>query len=431
MRLDNMRIKNRNKKNRITKKNKLNKSNKIRKSQSGGVPILSIIEGNDEPSSPSPSAPSPSAPSQSAPSPSAPRLSIIDNDCEEQIQICKNQNEQLRHYIDNVIAENNAVKTELDQLKFPESDKPEIQAKRTGHVPYIKPKYMYAQIDSIELDMSNLDPRLEYVATLVRKEPFFGANTTNFFYKFHVTPPPDEIKFVTRWRQNRQVEIPFPATLFLRCQKDEKNNKLRIHGIYVITQETEVKKKNMPREAELIGIVKLDKKKDFYERDERDSKPVTRIDGVILHFDLKIMGHLTNMVFPTPNEDEVDNLARAIMDEKKSNIDQQISNYYLTRFHVHDLRTQTAYNMLKNATMTSEDLEKKKEISMSSPSPPPSSKFDISKVVTNAAVGTSKLLAKQLVAGGKRRKNIKYKTKKMKYKKNKKKNNRKTRVKMD
>jgi hypothetical protein len=339
---------------------------------------------------------------------------------------------QLRQYIDNVIAENNAVKTELDQLKFPESDKPEIQSKRAGNVPYIKPKYMYAQIDSIELDMSNLDPRLEYVATLVRKEPFFGGTTKNFFYKFHVTPPPDEIKFVTKWRQNRQVEIPFPATLFLRCQKDEKNNKLRIHGIYVITQETEVKKKNMPREAELIGIIKLDKKKDFYERDERDTKPVTRIDGEILHFDLKIMGHLTNMVFPTPNELEVDKLDRAIMDEKKSNIGQQISNYYLTRFHIHDLRKQTAYNILKNATMTSEDLEKK-DVS-TTPSPPsntPSSKFDISKGVANAAVGASKFLAKQFMSGGKRRKNIKYKTKKMKYKKNKKKNNRKTRVKMD
>lgn len=99
------------------------------------------------------------------------------------------------------------------------------------------------KLTSLELDMSNLDPRLEYVATLVRKEPFFGGTTKNFFYKFHVTPPSDEIKFVTKWRQNRQVEIPFPATLFLRCQKDEKKNKLRIHGIYVITQETEVKKK--------------------------------------------------------------------------------------------------------------------------------------------------------------------------------------------
>jgi hypothetical protein len=339
---------------------------------------------------------------------------------------------QLKQYIDNVVAENYAVTTELDQLKFPESDKPEIQAKRAGNVPYIKPKYMYAQIDSLELDMSNLDPRLEYVATLVRKEPFFGGNTKNFFYKFHVTPPPDEIKFVTRWRQNRQVEIPFPATLFLRCQKDEKNNKLRIHGIYVITQETGVKKKNMPREAELIGIIKLDKKKDFYERDERDNKPVTRIDGENLHFDLKIMGHLTNMVFPTPNEHEVDNLDRAIMDEQKSNIGQQISNYYLTRFHVHDFRAQTAYNILKNATMTSEDLEKK-DVS-TTPSPPsntPSSKIDISKGVANAAIATTRFIAKSLVGSGKRRRNVKYKTKKMKYKKNKKNKNRKTRVKME
>jgi hypothetical protein len=342
------------------------------------------------------------------------------------------ENNQLRYYLDNVIAENNTVKTELDQLKYPDSNNPEIQAKRAGNVPYIKPKDMYAQIDSIELDTRKLDPRLEYVATLVRKEPFFSGNTTNFFYKFHVTPPPDEIKFTTEWRQNRQVEIPFPAVLFLRCQNDEKKNKLRIHGIYVITQETEVKKKNMPDEAELIGIVKLEKKKDFYERDERDSKPVTRIDGKILHFDLKIMGHLTNMVFPRPNEHEVDNLDRAIIDEKKSNIGQQISNYYLTRFHVYDLRTQTAYNMLKKVTMTSEDLEKKKDVSTTPPpSNTPSSKFDISKGVANAAIGASKFITESLVGSGKRRRNVKYKTKKMKYKKYKKKNNRKTRVKME
>jgi len=370
----------------------------------------------------------------SVPEPSTPSLSTIDNgdDCQKKLQNCEYHYNQLRYYLDNVIAENNTVKTELDQLKYPDSNNPEIQAKRSGNVPYIKPKYMYAQIDSLELDMSKLDPRLEYVATLVRKEPFFGGTTKNFFYKFHVTPPPDEIKFVTKWRQNRQVEIPFPATLFLRCQIDEKNNKLRIHGIYVITQETKVRKKNMPREAELIGIIKLDKKKDFYERDERDTKPVTRIDGEILHFDLKIMGHLTNMVFPTPNEHEVDNLDRAIMDEQKSNIGQQISNYYLTRFHVHDLREQTAYNILKNATMTSEDLEKKKDVSTTpSPSNTPSSKFDISKGVANAAIATTRFIAGKLVSGGKRRKNIKYKTKKMKYKKNKRKNNRKTRVKME
>lgn len=361
--------------------------------------------------------------------PSATSLSIIDagHDCQKQLQDCENQNNQLRQYIDNVVAENSAVKTELDQLKFPESDKPEIQAKRAGHIPYIKPKYMYAQIDSIELDMSNLDPRLEYVATLVRKEPFYSGTTKNFFYKFHVTPPPDEIKFVTRWRQNRQVEIPFPATLFLRCQKDEKNNKLRIHGIYVTTRDTEVTKKNMPHEAKLIGITKLEKKEDFYKRDKRDNKAQTRIDGEILHFDLKIMGHLTEMVFPRPNEHEVDNLNRAIMDEKKSNIGQQESDYYVTRFHVHDIRSQTAYNVFKNATMTSEDLEKK-DVS-TTPSNTPSSNIDTSKNVANAAIATTRFISQSFLGSGKRRRNIKYKTKKMKYKKYKKKNNRKTRVK--
>jgi hypothetical protein len=77
-------------------------------------------------------------------------------------------------------------------------------------------------------------------------------------------------------------------------------------------------------------------------------------------------------------------------------------------------------------------LEKKKDVSTSSPpSNTPSSEIDISKGLDNAAVGASKFLAKQFMSGGKRRKNIKYKTKKMKYKKNKKKNNRKTRVKMN
>jgi hypothetical protein len=358
----------------------------------------------------------------SVPEPSAPSLSIIDNgnDCEKQLQNCENHYNQLRYYLDNVIAENNAVKTELDQLKYPDSDNPEIQAKRAGNVPYIKPKDMYAQIDTLKLDMNDPDSRLEYVATLVRTEPFFRGNTTNFFYKFNVTPPPDEIKFTTKWRQNRQVEIPFPATLLLRCQKDEKNNKLRIHGIYVVSSYTHIKTKKMPDAAELIGIVKLETKEQFYERDKRDNKPETRIDGKILHFDLKIIGHLTDMIFPKPNEHELENLRRAITPP---------GTYDLTRFYIHDIDEKEIYNMLKKSTTTSADLEKKKDVSTSSP--PPSSTFDISKGVANAAVGASKLLVGQLVRGGKRRKNIKYKTKKMKYKKNKKKNNRKTRVKIE
>jgi len=359
----------------------------------------------------------------SVPEPSAPSLSIINNgnDCQQQLQNCEYQYNQLRFHLDSVIAENNAVKTDLDKLKYPDSNNPEIQAKRDGDVPYIKPKYMYAQIDTLQLDMNDLDPRLEYVAQLVRTEPYFRGITTNFFYKFHVTPPPDEKKFTTEWRQNRQVEIPFPATLLLRCQKDE-NNKLIIHGIYVVSSYTHLKLNKMPDSAELIGIVKLDKKKDFYERDQRDNKPVTRIDGKILHFDLKIKGHLTEMVFPKPNEHELENLRRAITPP---------DTYDLTRFYIYDIDPQEIKNTVKK--MTSADVEKKEVSTTPSPPPPsntlPSSKPDISKVATNLAIGASKFLTGQLV-GGKRRKNIKYKTKKMKHRKYKKNKNRKTRVKM-
>jgi hypothetical protein len=333
------------------------------------------------------------------------------------------ENNQLRYHLDSVIAENNAVKTDLDKLKYPDSNTPEIQAKRAGDVPYIKPTYMYAQIESLELDMSNLDPRLEYVAQLVRTEPYFRRITTNFFYKFHVTPPPDEKKFTTEWRQNRQVEIPFPATLLLRCQKDE-NNKLIIHGIYVVSSITHLKINKMPNSAELIGIVKLEKKKDFYERDQRDNKPVTRIDGTTLHFDLKIKGHLTEMVFPNPNEHELENLHRAIT---------PADTYELTRFHIYDIDPQEIKNSVKK--ITSVDVEKKKEVSTTPPLPPPSntlpsSKPDISKGLSSAAIAASRFFTRKLVEGGKRRKNIKYKTKKMKYKKYKKNKNRKTIVKM-
>jgi hypothetical protein len=367
-----------------------------------------------------------SAPQLDNMSVSKPEPILYDESCKKQNDELKKsldnaiaENNQLRYYLDNVIAENNTVKTELDQLKYPDSNNPEIQAKRAGNVPYIKPKYMYAQIDTLQLDMNDLDPRLEYVAQLVRTEPYFRRITTNFFYKFHVTPPPDEKKFTTKWRQNRQVEIPFPATLLLRCQKDE-NNKLIIHGIYVVSSITHLKINKMPDSAELIGIVKLEKKKDFYERDQRDNKPVTRIDGTILHFDLKIKGHLTEMVFPNPNEHELENLHRAIT---------PADTYELTRFHIYDIDPQEIKNSVKK--ITSVDVEKKKEVSTTPPLPPPSntpsSKFDISKGVANAAIGASKFIA----GSGKRRRNVKYKTKKMKYKKYKKNKNRKTRVKME
>ena len=381
-----MRIKNRNKKNRITKKNKkLNKSNKIRKSQSGG-------EGNDEPSA--------------APSPSAPRLSIIDdNDCEEQIQICKNQNDELRHYLDNVIAENNAVKTELN--KFKTNAPPELQVKSAGEVPYIKAEYLYRQLDDIRLDMGNLDSRLTYVATLIRKQPYFKGTTKNFFYKFSIPPPPEEKMFTARW-QDTNIEIPFPAVLFLRCRS--KDNKLEIRGLYVVGQNTRMEARMQPYEVDLIGLIKLETKEEYYER-EKKNKPVTMASGEVKSFDLKIDGHEINITFTNPDEIQINNLKKAIEEEQKSATGTK-SNYALSRFNIDDVRIQKATDLIKDITSLG-------------PSPPP----DVSKGLAGAAIAASRFFAKKLagVAGGsgKRRRNVKYKTKKMKYK------NRKTRVKME
>jgi len=380
-----MRIKNRNKKNRITKKNKeLNKSNKISKSQSGG----------EEPS---------------APSPSAPSLSIIDNDCEEQLQICKNQNDELRHYLDNVIAENNAVKNELN--KFKTNAPPEFQVKSAGNVPYIKAEHLYKQLDDIGLDMGNLDSRLTYVATLIRKQPYFKGSTKNIFYKFYISPPPEEKMFTAHW-QDTDIEIPFPAVLFLRCRS--KDNKLEIRGVYVVGQNTRMEARMDPYEVDLIGLIKLETKEEYYERIKKN-KPVTMASGEVKSFDLKIDGHEINITFTNPDETQISNLKKAIEEEQKSATGTK-SNYALSRFNIDDVRIQKATDLIKDLTSLG-----------------PSKPTDVSKGVAGTALAATKFFVKRLagVSGGsgKRRRNVKYKTKKMKYKKII--NNRKTTVKME
>ena len=116
------------------------------------------------------------------------------------------------------------------------------------------------------------------------------------------------------------------------------------------------------------------------------------------------------MTFLNPDRTQIENLEKAIKGELSSATGSK-SNYLLTRFNITDIRVQNAYNLVKGLTSRGD----------SKPS-------DHGKTLANLLTSAAKYGAKRLfTGGGKRRKNIKYKTKKMKYKKNK---NRKTRVRM-
>ena len=133
----------------------------------------------------------------------------------------------------------------------------------------------------------------------------------------------------------------------------------------------------------------------------------------IKSFDLKINGHQVDMTFPHPDETQITKLKNAIKEEQMSATGIR-SNYALSRFNINDVRIQHAYNALKEATSAS----------------PSGTPLDVPKGLSSAAIAASRFFTRKLVEGGKRRKNIKYKTKKMKYKKYKKNKNRKTIVKM-
>jgi hypothetical protein len=325
---------------------------------------------------------------------------------------CQSQDDEIKllrynnHYLGQ---ENYRVHNELS--KFIRDAPPELQVKSAGEVPFIDAQYIFDQINDIGVvDKNKLDTRLIHVATLTRKEPFLRANTENSFYKFNVSPPPRE-KMFTAYLQNTPVEIPFPASLFLRYRKE--GNTLSLRGVYVVDQDTLMEARMNPYEVDLTGLIKLETEQQYNER-KKKLKPTKMISGDVSPFDMKILGHQMNMTFPNPEKKEIENLEKAIKGELSSATGAK-SNYLLTRFNITDIRVQNAYNLVKGLTSRGD----------SKPSDP-------GKIVATAATSAAKVGAKSLfnlfTRGGKRRKNIKYKTKKIKYKKNK---NRKTRVRIN
>uniref|UniRef100_A0A6C0I1H6 Uncharacterized protein n=1 Tax=viral metagenome TaxID=1070528 RepID=A0A6C0I1H6_9ZZZZ len=327
---------------------------------------------------------------------------------EAQLQGCTKKNEVLKKYLDyyvvnerqHLIAENIKLQDELTHLKFSDVAPVEYQVRSAGGVPYIKAKDIYKQIDDVILDKDNADAtsRLQLVATLFKKEPFFQPATKNFFYKFNVSPSPDEKPFDAIDSKGQKIQIPYPAVLFLRYQLGKgKGNKLILHGIYAVTRRTTLQKRIQPYEVDLKGIVKLETESS-YEKREKEKKPVS-VRGTLQSFDLKIDGHVTNMIFPDPDQTQIQRLADAIEAEKKS-VSGNGTEYSLYRFHINDINEQKLYNFIKDVTSNGS----------------PVNKINIGAKIGSVLTGASKSVAKSFVDGGKR-KNMKYTINKIKNRK--------------
>jgi hypothetical protein len=297
-----------------------------------------------------------------------------------------------------LVAENIKLQDELTRLKFSDVAPVEYQVRSAGSVPYIKAEDIYKQIDDVILDKDNADAtsRLQLVATLFRKEPFFKTATKNFFYKFNVSPSPDEKPFDAIDSKGQKIQIPYPAVLFLRYQVGE-GNKLILHGIYAVTIRTTLQKRIQPYEVDLKGIVKLEKESSYKKR-EKENKPVN-VRGTLQSFDLKIDGHETDMIFPDPDQIQIQRLADAIEAEKKS-VSGEGTNYSLSRFNIDDVSLQKIYNAVKKLTSDGS----------------PVNKIDIGAKTSSVLTGASRSIAKSLVSGGKR-KNMKYTINKIKNRK--------------
>jgi len=325
---------------------------------------------------------------------------------EAQLQGCAKKNEVLQKYLDyyvvnerqQIVAENIKLQDELTRLKFSGVAPIEYQVRSAGVVPYIKAEDLYKQIDDVILDKDNVDAtsRLQLVATLFRKEPFFKAATKNFFYKFNVSPPPDEKLFDAIDSKGQKIQMPYPAVLFLRCQLGE-GNKLIIHGVYAVTRRTTLQKRIQPYEVDLKGIIKLETKSS-YEKREKEKKLVS-VRGTLQSFDLKIDGHETNMTFPDPDQTQIQRLADAIEAEKKS-VSGKGTDYSLHRFNVNDVNQQKLYNILKKITSDGS----------------PVNKIDIGDKTRSALTGAARSVAKSLLVNGGKRKNMKYTMNKIKIK---------------
>ena len=182
----------------------------------------------------------------------------------------------------------------------------------------------------------------------------------------------------------------------MRYQVGE-GNKLILHGIYAVTIRTTLQKRIQPYEVDLKGIVKLEKESSYKKR-EKENKPVN-VRGTLQSFDLKIDGHETDMIFPDPDQIQIQRLADAIEAEKKS-VSGEGTNYSLSRFNIDDVSLQKIYNAVKKLTSDGS----------------PVNKIDIGAKTSSVLTGASRSIAKSLVSGGKR-KNMKYTINKIKNRK--------------
>ena len=257
----------------------------------------------------------------------------------------------------------------------------EFQVKSAPDIPHIPPPSLYEQIRNLKLDIDSLDKKLEFITRIKRNEPNVqGSTTINFFYKCNITPPSNEKLFDGIGLKGEQIQIPFPAVVFLRCQLSDDGKKLIIHGVYLVTSQTFVEI-GYP-ESILKGIVRIESEKSYNKREEKN-KPVKMLNGSIKKFELKINAHLTEMYFPGAG-DAIERLSKAIHyernmlpvdkvedfflkygkvklskaekekekeletdDEKEEEIG---NNYALTRFYVHDVDQQKIRNFVKRYT---------------------------------------------------------------------------------
>ena len=323
---------------------------------------------------------------------------------EAQLQGCIKKKEGLQKYFDyamnereHILAENIRLQDEITSIKYSDVAPVEYQVRSAGYVPHINAEYLYKQIDDVSLDKDNIDSRLELVATLKRKEPFLRKPTINFFYKFNISPPPSEKLFDAISPKGQKIQIPYPAVVFLRCQVGEEN-KLIIHGVYIVVGNTVLEKRSMPYEVDLKGFVKLETKRS-YEKREKENKPVN-VRGELKSFELKINGNETEMTFPEPDVTQIKKLYDAIENEKKS-IGGKGNNYYLSRFNVDDVNEKKLYQLMKNISAVrdgSSSMDKRDTVI---------------KTLGSGLTFATKSFAKSFVEGGKR-KSVRYTMNKIK-----------------
>jgi hypothetical protein len=376
-------------------------------------------------------------------------ISNTSSSLQEELANCHN-------YSNFYYAQNQGLASQLFRLQYPNIPPYDHQVRSATNVPYIKPELLYEQIkkvmslisrtkftsEIIKLlkegrPMNSFDdvpdetiPQLKLVGIINRIEPslfkVFKPNTSNAFFKVEFIPPAEEAQFpAMNPNDGSEHLMKYPAVAFIRCRID--NEALVFRAVYLVTSRTAIVDEDAlvesTYESKLIGLLKIESPEKYEARRVKEEKPVTRLDGVKLHFDLKINGVETEMRFTGP-ADEVKKLADAINIEQRKIPDEIVKvrnetspektdkdapvtsiennnapiSYAITRFHISsNINEQTVKNMVKGIT-----------------SLPGLSVFKEGAKVTAkttgaVAVNMAQGLAGRLFRGGKR-KNMKYKT---------------------